>query len=110
MLSGEVTLAGAVSRGVSLTNIAGNRELDFRFSCCEKKLSTGILRLRRKPLPLSAGKIRMMSLIIGSEVCQGLILGWEYPVSGCKVIALRRTDVSLEGGEENMFRFEGYSL
>ncbi len=32
--SGEVTLAGAVSRGVSHTNIAGNRELDFRFSSC----------------------------------------------------------------------------
>ena len=86
--SGELTLAGAVSKGVSLTNIAGNRELDFRFLSCWKKLSTGIFRLRRKPFPLSAGKRRIMSLIISPEVCQSKFLVWERPVSGCKVTAL----------------------
>ena len=110
MLSGEVTRAGTVPRGMSLTNIAGYRELDFRFSSCAKKLSTGILCLWRRPFPLSAGKNRIKSLIIGLEVCQSMFLEPEPPISGCKVTALRRTDVSLEGGEENMFRFEGYSL
>ena len=60
--SGEMTLSGTDSRGMSVTNIAGNRELEIRFPSCTKKLSTGPFRRGRKHLPLSAGKILMMSL------------------------------------------------
>ena len=58
---GEMTLLGTVSRGMSVTNIAGNRELEIRFPSPAKKLSTPLIEQRRKHFPLSAGKILMMS-------------------------------------------------
>ena len=42
--SGEMTLSGTVSKGMSITNIAGNRELEIRFTSRAKKLSTGLFR------------------------------------------------------------------
>ena len=60
--SGELTLTGTGSRGMSLTNIAAHRELELRFPRRVKKLSTGPVRRNRKVFQLSAGNIRMMSL------------------------------------------------
>ena len=62
--AGEMTLSGNVSWGMSLTNLACNCELDFRFTSRRKKLSTGLIRWNPNPFLLFAGMICKMFLFM----------------------------------------------
>ena len=79
-----MTLSGNVSWGMSLTNIACDCELDFRFKSRWKKLSTGLIWRYWEHFLLSARKMYKIFMFMVLRALYGLVASRSFPLQHAK--------------------------